>query len=77
MWLVRGLCGCEAGRYLLALKAVSDPMLMRDSRTVIRQVKVTELAGLSSFLSTLPIQLLKGRPWSRAKAQVWREVDKL
>ena len=50
---------------------------MRESAMVVRQVMVTALEGTSSLWSTWPIQLLKGRPLSRAKAYVWREVERL
>lgn len=50
---------------------------MRESAMVVRQVMVTALEGTSSLWSTWPIQLLKGRPLSRARAYVWREVERL
>ena len=50
---------------------------MRESAMVVRQMMVTVLEGTSSLRSTWPIQLLKGRPLSRAKAHVWREVEGL
>jgi hypothetical protein len=58
------------GRDLLALKAVSEPMLISESATVMRQVTVTAFAGTCNLGSTWPIQLLNGSPLSLAKAQV-------
>lgn len=60
---------------MMALKAVSEPMLMRASRTVIMQVSAMELAGMFFFGSTWPIHFENGRPLSRANANVWRVVD--
>lgn len=64
-------------REIIALNATSEPMLMRESAMVMRQVMVTALEGTSSLRSTWPVQLLKGRPLSRAKAHIWREVERL
>jgi hypothetical protein len=63
-------------REIIALKAALEPMLISERRTVHVQVKTIALAGTSTLGSTRDNQLLKGRPLSRAKAQVWREVVK-
>ena len=55
---------------ILALKAVSEPMLMSESRIVMAQVTVTAFAGTSNLGFTWLIQSLNGSPLSLAKAQV-------
>jgi hypothetical protein len=58
----------------IALKAVVDPMLISDKRHVIRNVSSTEFNGIFQPGRTCDIVPEKGRPLSRAKAQVWRET---
>src|SRR2546423_840614 len=62
---------------MTALKAAAEPMLISDRIQVIRHVSVTALAGMCSVGCTRPIQSANGRPRSRAKANVWRDVDAL
>lgn len=64
-------------REMMALKATSEPMLMTDRRAEIRHDKKTALAGICNVGWTWDIQRAKGRPLSRAKANVWRDVDAL
>src|SRR5271154_3135535 len=64
-------------REMMALNATLDPILIRLSRMVIRQVTPTALAGTCSVGWTYAIHDENGRPLSRAKAHVWREVDRL
>lgn len=64
-------------REMMALKATSEPMLMTDKRAEMRHDKKTALAGICRVGWTWHIQLAKGRPLSRAKANVWRDVDAL
>ena len=64
-------------REMMALKATSEPILMTDKRAEIRHDKKTALAGICKVGWTCDIQLAKGRPLSRAKANVWRDVDAL
>lgn len=64
MLVERSLCGVEesCGTY----KAALLPRLIRD-RTIVKTVVVaTALAGTESFGWTAEIQVLKGRPLSRA-----------
>lgn len=62
---------------MMALKATSEPMLMTDKRAEMRHDKKTALAGICKVGWTWDIQRAKGRPLSRAKAKVWRDVDAL
>jgi hypothetical protein len=62
---------------MMALKAVEEPMLMSDSRMVKVQVSVMALAGIWSLGCTCPIHFAKGKPLSRANANVCRLVDAL
>lgn len=64
-------------REMMALKATSEPMLMTDRRAEIRHDKKTALAGICNVGWTWDIQRANGRPLSRAKANVWRDVDAL
>lgn len=67
----------QTWREMIALKAVAEPILMRERRAVMTQVKMMALAGICFLSWTWPIQFEKGRPLSRAKANVWRAVDAL
>lgn len=64
-------------RDIIALKAVSEPMLMSDSRHEMRHDKAMALTGILRRGCTCAIHLANGRPLSRAKANVWREVEAL
>src|ERR1700735_1947196 len=64
-------------REMMALKATAEPMLMRERRQVRMQVSATAFAGMCMVGCTLPIHWAKGKPLSRAKAKVWREVEAL
>ena len=61
----------------MALKATSEPILMTAKSAEMRQDRKTALAGICKVGWTCDIQPAKGRPLSRAKAKVWREVDAL
>src|SRR5947209_2977558 len=63
-------------RETIALKATLEPILISERRAVMVQVMMMALVGTIRLGSTRDIHLLKGRPWSRAKAQVCREVVK-
>ena len=56
----------------MALKATVEPMLIRDKRQVMVKVIMTALRGMFQPGFTCVIILEKGRPLSRAKAQVCR-----
>lgn len=62
---------------MMALKATSEPILIKESAMVKMAVAATALAGTCRRGCTRASQSLRGRPWSRAKAHVWREVDRL
>lgn len=64
-------------RDMMALKATDDPMLMRDRSSVNVHVSATAFAGICFVGWTAEIQFENGRPLSRAKAKVWRDVDAL
>lgn len=57
----------------IALKAVVDPMLIKLIAMVKRQVKMTELTGTRHRGCTAPSQLEKGKPLSRANANVYEK----
>lgn len=61
----------------MALKATSEPILMTAKSAEMRHDKKTALAGICKLGWTWEIQRAKGRPLSRAKANVCREVDAL
>lgn len=61
----------------MALKATSEPTLMTARSAEMRHDKKTALAGICKLGWTWEIQRAKGRPLSRAKANVCREVDAL
>lgn len=61
----------------MALKATSEPTLMMARSAEMRHDKKTALAGICKVGWTWEIQRAKGRPLSRAKANVCREVDAL
>jgi hypothetical protein len=60
---------------MMALKAVEEPILMRERRQVIEQVRMIELTGSCLVALTYEIHFEKGSPLSLAKAKVWRAVD--
>lgn len=62
---------------IIALKATSEPILITDNRAEMRHDRKTAWAGICNVGWTWDIQLEKGRPLSRAKANVWRDVDAL
>ena len=55
---------------MMALKAVEEPMFMRERRQVITQVRIIEFTGSCFVVLTCPIHLEKGRPLSLANAKV-------
>lgn len=57
-------------REMIALKAVEEPMLIRERRQVIAQVSMIEFTGSCFVGLTWEIHLEKGRPLSLAKAKV-------
>lgn len=61
----------------MALKATSEPILMTARSAEMRHDKKTALAGICKLGWTWEIQREKGRPLSRANANVCREVDAL
>src|SRR2546423_1241160 len=62
---------------MTALKAAEEPMLMSDRRMVKVQVSTMALTGIWSLGCTCPIHFGKGKPLSRANANVCRLVDAL
>lgn len=54
----------------MALKAVVEPILISDNRQVIKKVISTEFNGMFQPGWTWAIVVEKGRPLSRANAQV-------
>lgn len=57
-------------REMIALKAVAEPMLIRERRQVIIQVMMIEFTGNSLVVLTWEIHFENGRPLSLAKAKV-------
>ena len=55
---------------MMALNAVDEPMLIRESKQVITQVRMMEFTGSCLVVFTWEIHLEKGRPLSRANAKV-------
>ena len=55
---------------MMALKAVEEPMLMRESRQVIVQVRTMEFTGSCLVVLTCEIHFENGSPLSRANAKV-------
>lgn len=58
----------------IALKAAVEPMLMSERREVKTNVIRTAFRGMFQPGLTLPTNLAKGKPPSRANDQVWRET---
>lgn len=59
------------------MNAVRDPMLIRERAQLKRQDRAMAFTGMCRFGSTLLMKRENGRPLSRAKANVWREVEAL
>jgi len=55
---------------MMALNAVEEPMLIRERRQVIVQVRMIEFTGSCLEAFTCEIHLENGRPLSRANAKV-------
>lgn len=62
---------------MIALKAVSEPMFISDNRHEMTQDKAMALTGILRRGWTWAIHRANGRPLSRAKANVCREVEAL
>ena len=60
----------QTWRDMIALNAAAEPMLMIERRQVMMQVSAIAFAGISFPGSTCEIQREKGRPRSRANANV-------
>jgi len=58
----------------MAWKAVTEPMLIRERRAVIKNVSRTELSGMFQPGLTVEMKDEKGRPPSRANDHVWRDT---
>jgi hypothetical protein len=62
---------------IMALKAVLEPILIKERRQLMTHDNMIALTGIMRLGSIFEIHFENGRPLSRAKAHVWREVDAL